>query len=155
MQDPVVNVKDTVAWTLGRVCELLPGCIKHDVHLHDLVASLLQGLQDNPRIVGNCCWSLMNLAEQLGPSPDSGEATSPVSPYFEGIVSALLQFTKRGDNEANCRTSAYEAVSSLIMYSASDCIPMVQKVVLTILDRLEASIRTEVSHTIENLYIYI
>ncbi|ORZ20333.1 armadillo-type protein [Absidia repens] len=143
MQDPVVNVKDTVAWTLGRVCELLPECIKHDVHLQNLVASLLQGLQDNPRIVGNCCWSLMNLAEQLGPIPGSGEATNPLSPYFEGIVTALLQFTERSNNEANCRTSAYEAVSSLIMYSSSDCIPIVQKVVLAILDRLEASIITE------------
>ncbi|KAI8092520.1 armadillo-type protein [Halteromyces radiatus] len=143
MQDPVVNVKDTVAWTLGRVCELLPTCIKPDIHLHELVSSLLRGLQDNPRIVGNCCWSLMNLAEQLGNSPGLEEPTSVMSAYFEGIVTALLQFTERSDNEANCRTSAYEAVSSLIMFSANDCIPMVQKVVLAILDRLEAAIAME------------
>ncbi|CAO3590196.1 unnamed protein product [Absidia cylindrospora] len=143
MQDPVVNVKDTVAWTLGRVCEFLPGCIKPEVHLHGLVTSLLHGLQDNPRIVGNCCWSLMNLAEQLGPLSGTQAPTSTMSAYFEGIVTALLQFTETSDNEANSRTSAYEAVSSLIIYSANDCIPMVQKVVLAILDRLEASLALE------------
>jgi importin subunit beta-1 len=68
-----------------------------------------------------------------------------MSAYFEGIITALLQFTEKSDNEANSRTSAYEAVSSLIIYSANDCIPMVQKVVLAILDRLEASTAMEVS----------
>ncbi|CAO3614146.1 unnamed protein product [Cunninghamella blakesleeana] len=143
MQDPVVNVKDTVAWTLGRVCEMLPSCIKFDVHLPQLIAALIQGLHDNPRIIGNCCWSLMNLAEQLGTMPGNEEPTCVLSPYFEGIITSLLQFTERNDNEANCRTSAYEAVSNLIMYSAGDCIPIVQKVVLSILERLQGSIAME------------
>lgn len=56
MADPVVNVKDTVAWTLGRVSELLIHCIKPEVHLHDMITALVSGLQDSPRIVGNCCW---------------------------------------------------------------------------------------------------
>jgi importin subunit beta-1 len=56
MKDPIVDVKDTVAWTLGRVCDTLSECIKPDVHLHDLISALVYGLQDNPRIVSNCCW---------------------------------------------------------------------------------------------------
>ncbi|KAJ8657351.1 hypothetical protein O0I10_006904 [Lichtheimia ornata] len=143
MTDPVVNVKDTVAWTLGRVCELLINCIKPEIHLRDMISALVLGLQDNPRIVGNCCWSLMNLAEQLGPMLGEEMPSSTLSMYFEGIVTALLQFTERADNEANCRTSAYEAISSLVMFSANDCIPMVQKIVLTILERLDASIAME------------
>ncbi|KAI7885662.1 ARM repeat-containing protein [Lichtheimia hyalospora FSU 10163] len=143
MTDPVVNVKDTVAWTLGRVCELLINCIKPEIHLRDMISALVLGLQDNPRIVGNCCWSLMNLAEQLGPMLGEEMPSSTLSMYFEGITTALLQFTERADNEANCRTSAYEAISSLVMFSANDCIPMVQKIVLTILDRLDASIAME------------
>ncbi|KAI9255644.1 armadillo-type protein [Phascolomyces articulosus] len=143
MTDPVVNVKDTVAWTLGRVSELLIQCIKPDIHLRDLVSALVLGLQDNPRIVGNCCWSLMNLAEQLGPAIGEETPTSALSMYFEGISTALLQFTERADNESNCRTSAYEAISSLVMFSANDCIPMVQNIALTILDRLDQTIAME------------
>lgn len=145
MQDRVVNVRNSVAWTLGRVCELLSPCIKPKVHLNDLVSSLLGGLQDNLRIVANCCWALMNLAEQLAPLPGSSDPTSAMSIYFEVIASSLLRFTDNNFNEANCRTSAYEALSSFIMYSANDCIPWVQKIVLTILDRLESSIAREVS----------
>lgn len=58
----------------------------------------------------------MNLAEQLGPG--EGAVTSPLSVFFEGIITALLQFTERANNEANCRTSAYEAISTLAMCSA-------------------------------------
>lgn len=141
MKDSIVHVKDTVAWTLGRICELLIHCIKPELHLNELVSALVYGLQDNPRIVGNCCWSLMNLAEQLGQG--EGAVTSPLSVFFEGIITALLQFTERANNEANCRTSAYEAISTLAMYSADDCINTVQRIVLTVLDRLEATMAME------------
>lgn len=143
MKDSVVHVKDTVAWTLGRICELLIECIKPGHYLNELVAALVYGLQDSPRIVGNCCWSLMNLAEQLGPAIGEEKGTSTLSVFFEGIITALLQFTERGDNESNCRTSAYEAISTLAMYSANDCIPTVQRIVLAVLDRLETSMAME------------
>ncbi|KAI8976845.1 armadillo-type protein [Pilobolus umbonatus] len=143
MKDPSVHVKDTVAWTLGRICELMIHCIKPDQHLNELVSALVYGLSDSPRIVGNCCWSLMNLAEQLGPTSSDEAPTSPLSPFFEYIISALLRFTERSDNESNCRTSAYEAISSLAMYSAQDCISIVQGIVLTVLERLETTMAME------------
>ncbi|KAL0092485.1 armadillo-type protein [Phycomyces blakesleeanus] len=143
MRDPVVNVKDTVAWTLGRVSELLIDCIKPKEYFHELITALVLGLQDNPRIVSNCCWALMSLAEQLGPSLGDEVPTSPLSMYYEGITTALLQFTDRCDNEANCRTSAYEAIATLVMHSANDCITVVQSIALTILDRLDASVSLE------------
>ncbi|KAI8646872.1 armadillo-type protein [Parasitella parasitica] len=141
MKDPVVHVKDTVAWTLGRICELLTDCIKPEIHLNDLISALVYGLQDNPRIVGNCCWSLMNLAEQL--RQEDGAPTSPLSVFFEGIITALLQFTEGGNNEANCRTSAYEAMSTLAVCSANDCTSTVQGIVLAVLDRLEKTMVME------------
>ncbi|CAO3703275.1 unnamed protein product [Rhizopus stolonifer] len=143
MKDNVIHVKDTVAWTLGRICELLIHCIKPDLHLNDLLSALVYGLQDSPRIVGNCCWCLLNLAEQLGPVIGDEAPHSPLSPFFDGIVTALLQFTDRSDNESNCRTSAYEAISALAMYSANDCIQIVQNIVLAVLDRLESTITME------------
>lgn len=56
----------------------------------------------------------MNLAEHIGGGDDLNTPTCALSVYFEGIVGALLQFTDRQNNEANCRTSAYEALSTLI-----------------------------------------
>lgn len=98
MTDPNAHVKDTTAWTLGRICDLLISCIKPDVHLHPLVSALVSGLGDSPRVVANCCWALMNLADQYGlyyedetERPGSG----PLSPYYEGVVQALLRVTER------------------------------------------------------------
>jgi len=96
MSDPQSQVKDTTAWTLGRVCESLITSIKPDVHLHALVSALVAGLQDSPHIIANCCWALMNLADGLYELYESSEEQSngPLSPYFEGIVGALLQVTE-------------------------------------------------------------
>ena len=98
MSDENIHVKDTVAWTLGRICDLLISTIQPDIHLHPLVSALVTGLQDNPRIVANCCWALMNLADQLGflEGDDAETFANPsaLSPYYEGVVQALLRVTE-------------------------------------------------------------
>ncbi|KAF8658436.1 hypothetical protein AX16_001987 [Volvariella volvacea WC 439] len=140
MADANPHVKDTTAWTLGRICDLLVGTIKPDVHLHPLIASLVNGLQDNPRIIANCCWALMNLADQLGAYyEDEGEPNrpSPLSPYYQGVVDALLRVTESATNEANFRTAAYEAITSYLAHATPDAIPVVQNTVVAILQRME------------------
>lgn len=140
MNDENLHVKDTTAWTLGRICDLLIITIKPDVHLHPLISALVNGLSDRPRIVTNCCWALMNLADQIGIYLDeyiTSASESPLSPYFEGIVSALLRVTETTANESNFRTSAYEAITSYVSHSTADCIPVVQNTVIAILQRME------------------
>ncbi|GBE87129.1 ARM repeat-containing protein [Sparassis latifolia] len=140
MTDANIHVKDTVAWTLGRICDLLVTCIKTDVHLHPLISALVNGLQDNPRIVANCCWALMNLSDQLGYSEgDDPQAatTGPLSPYVDGIVQALLRVTETASNEANYRTAAYEAITSFVTHSTLDTITVVQGTAVSVLVRME------------------
>ncbi|EPS97330.1 hypothetical protein FOMPIDRAFT_1025098 [Fomitopsis schrenkii] len=138
MNDPTLHVKDTVAWTLGRICDLLTHTIKPDVHLHPLVSALVNGLQDNPRIVANCCWALMNLVDQLGHTEgDDVVATNPLSPYVDGIVQALLRVTETASNEGNYRTAAYEAITAYVSHSSADTIPVVQNTAVAILARME------------------
>lgn len=96
MTDQNLHVKDTTAWTLGRICDLLIITIKPDVHLHPLISALVNGLQDSPRIIANCCWALMNLADQYVYFEDEGESQpGPLSPYYEGVVDALLRVTDK------------------------------------------------------------
>ncbi|KAF7300244.1 APC1-C domain-containing protein [Mycena kentingensis (nom. inval.)] len=140
MTDGHADVKDTVAWTLGRICELLIQTIKTDVHLHPLVSALVGALGDeHPRIVANCCWALMNLADQLGAFESDQEPvqTGPLSPYTEGVVQALMRVTESGGNEHNFRTAAYEAISAYISGATVDAIPVVQNTVVAILQRME------------------
>ncbi|CAA7262120.1 unnamed protein product [Cyclocybe aegerita] len=139
MTDTNVHVKDTTAWTLGRICDLLIGTIKPDVHLHPLISALVNGLQDSPRIIANCCWALMNLADQYVFYEEEGEAaqSGPLSPYYEGVVQALLRVTESSGNESNFRTAAYEAITSYLTQATPDAIPVVQSTAVTVLQRME------------------
>ena len=82
--------------TPALVPVLLQALSTPDVHLQALVTSLVRGLQDSPRIVSNCCWALMNLAEGMFEQYEiqEGQESGPMSPYFHGIVSALLAVTE-------------------------------------------------------------
>ncbi|CAG8433275.1 4156_t:CDS:10 [Diversispora eburnea] len=142
MRDPSPQVKDTTAWTLGRVSELLIECIKPDVHLNPLITALVFGLKDSPRIVSNCCWALMSLSDQYG-GKETPASTYPLSPYFEGIVTALLETTERPTNESNARTSSYECISILVQGAALDSYPTIQKLTITIIDRLDSTIQAQ------------
>ncbi|GAA5845418.1 hypothetical protein JCM11251_005067 [Rhodosporidiobolus azoricus] len=135
MADPSAHVRDTTAWTLGRVSDVLVKSIKLDVHLPPMVSAVVGGLDQSPRIVSNCCWTIMNLAEQLG---DSTVDTCPLSPFYDGIISALLRLTENNAAESTSRTSAYEALSTLSTHAPTDCLPVVSKLLLAVLERSEA-----------------
>lgn len=92
MRDPSLHVRDTTAWTLGRISDVLVKTIKVDLHLAALVTALVGGLDESPRVVSNCCWSIMNLAEQLG---DSTADTCALSPFYDGVVTALTRLAEK------------------------------------------------------------
>jgi importin subunit beta-1 len=165
MADTNADVKDTTAWTLGRICDLLPQTIKPDVHLHALISALVGALVDDyPRIIANCCWAMMNLAEQLGAfdsEHDEPVATGPLSPYCDGVVQALLRVTEKyvffmfprfsnliaccsANNEHNSRTAAYEAIAAYLSGATVDTIVVVQNTVVAVLQRMEQLLAMQV-----------
>lgn len=93
MADSTVHVRDTAAWTLGRICDLHASTLARPVpgqstsYMHELVKPggvLLEALRDEPRVAGNVCWALHNLAE--GMDVPEGAQSSPLSPYFLHLV---------------------------------------------------------------------
>ena len=74
MSDPSVPVKDTAAWTIGRICEFHTQSILPQ-HWQLLMrapppenpnggrGSAADGLKDDPRVAANVCWALRNLAD--------------------------------------------------------------------------------------------
>ncbi|KAG0330648.1 karyopherin beta, partial [Podila humilis] len=143
MNDPVVKVKDSTAWTLGRISQNLIECIKPGPELAALVEALVRGLGDSNRIVSNCCLSLMNLAEQLDGRDIDDSQAGVLSPYFDGIVTALLAITGRNTNEAFSRTSAYECISVMVYNAAKDTFPSISVLTSSILERLEQTIAVQ------------
>ncbi|RWS26108.1 importin subunit beta-1-like protein, partial [Leptotrombidium deliense] len=147
MNDKCVIVRDTVAWTIGRICELIPEAILNDA-LNPLLETLVKGLTAEPRVASNVCWAFNSLAEAAYEAADKEEDEEPktyiLSKYFEFIVSKLLETTERQDaNQNNLRSAAYEALMELIKNSPQDCYLIVQQTTMIILNRLHQVLQLE------------
>ncbi|CAL1266262.1 unnamed protein product [Larinioides sclopetarius] len=142
MSDESVVVRDTVAWTIGRVCELNPEAAVNEAYLKPLLEALVKGLSAEPRVASNVCWAFSSLAEAAFEAAEVTEEnqepnTYCLSGYFEVIVAKLLETTERPDgNQANLRNAAYEALMELVKNSPKDCYVWVQKTTMIILERL-------------------
>ncbi|KAF2299308.1 hypothetical protein GH714_031449 [Hevea brasiliensis] len=118
-KDPNNHVKDTTAWTLGRIFEFLHGStidapIITQANCQQIITVLLQSMKDAPNVAEKACGALYFLAqgyEVVGPS-------SPLTPYFQEIVQALLTVTHREDaGESRLRTAAYETLNEVKLSS--------------------------------------
>jgi importin subunit beta-1 len=136
MNDENIHVKDSTAYTLGRVCECCPGAVDENL-LTQLIGSLFAGLNSSPKMASSCCWALINLGTQFG---GQGTETNPLSPHFKDMVSHLLQLTERNDADSTLRTAAYEVLNTFITYAATDVINLVAELSDVILKRLENTI---------------
>uniref|UniRef100_A0A3P8YJ33 Importin N-terminal domain-containing protein n=1 Tax=Esox lucius TaxID=8010 RepID=A0A3P8YJ33_ESOLU len=149
MKDPSVVVRDTTAWTVGRICELLPEAAINEVYLAPLLQCLIEGLGAEPRVASNVCWAFSSLAEAAYEATDAAEeqeepATYCLSSSFELIVQKLLETTDRPDgHQNNLRSAAYEALMEIVKNSAKDCYPAVQKTTLVIMERLQQVLQME------------
>ena len=76
--DPSEAVKDTTAWTLGRVCETLSEFIS-SADLPLVVQALIQGLSDSTRVASNCAWAIINLSENVTADIDNDSPTWDIS----------------------------------------------------------------------------
>ena len=101
LRDPVVAVRDTTAWTIGRIFEFVSQAVMSEELLRAVGGALVQGLGDEPRVATNICWSFSSLAraayEHAQSSADDDETPSTylLSPFFEEIVGKLIQTTDR------------------------------------------------------------
>lgn len=139
IQDANLQVKETVAWCLGRIADMVVDAIDINTQLPQLLHALVNGLQDHPKVSTNCCWTLINLVEQICADSNNAE-TDVMSQYYPTIVPVLLQVSGRPDNEYSARASAYEALSTLVTYSARDTMPIVQNIASEVVSRLESTI---------------
>jgi len=143
MSDPSLPVKDTCAWSLGRICETLPQTIIQHPSFMDLVKGLLSSLDTEPRVASNVCWAFSSLAEAAYESADNADNedepnTYILSPCFATIIDKLMATTDRQDaGNNNLRSAAYEAVMEMLKSSPRDCYPIVQSTTITIIDRLQ------------------
>ncbi|KAL3481982.1 armadillo-type protein [Aspergillus californicus] len=138
MEDQSIQVRDSAAYALGRVCDFCSETLDPDVHLQPLISCLFNGLASSPKIATSCCWALMNVADRF--AGDIGGQTNPLSKYFEESAKSLLALTERQDADNQLRTAGYEVLNSFVMNAANDNLAMVAGLSDVILQRLEHTI---------------
>lgn len=148
MYDSSVAVRDTAAWTFGRICEIVPEAAINETYLKPLLESLVNGLKAEPRVAANVCWAFTGLAEAAYETAECEESDQPrtycMSNYFDFIIQRLLETTDRQDAaQHNLRSAAYEALMEMVKNSPTDCYVTVQKTTMVILERLQQVLQME------------
>ncbi|CAH0603076.1 unnamed protein product [Chrysodeixis includens] len=148
MYDSSVAVRDTAAWTFGRICEIVPEAAINETYLKPLLESLVNGLKAEPRVAANVCWAFTGLAEAAYEAADGEDSNQPktycMSKYFDFIIQRLLETTDRQDAaQHNLRSAAYEALMEMVKNSPTDCYVTVQKTTMVILERLQQVLQME------------
>uniref|UniRef100_A0A7S1UHI3 Importin N-terminal domain-containing protein n=2 Tax=Phaeomonas parva TaxID=124430 RepID=A0A7S1UHI3_9STRA len=137
-------VKDSTAWTIGRMCMYHPFAIQPEA-LPQLVESLKQLLgSPSPHICQMGAIAIHNLGAAFESAPSNGESNG-LSPFFQPLLEALIAAADREDAlESNIRVDAYEAVNRLIQNAAPDVSPVVAAMVPHIIEKLKASFSMQV-----------
>eukprot|EP00195_Chlamydomonas_chlamydogama_P009742 CAMPEP_0202900576 /NCGR_PEP_ID=MMETSP1392-20130828/11916_1 /ASSEMBLY_ACC=CAM_ASM_000868 /TAXON_ID=225041 /ORGANISM="Chlamydomonas chlamydogama, Strain SAG 11-48b" /LENGTH=865 /DNA_ID=CAMNT_0049586993 /DNA_START=281 /DNA_END=2875 /DNA_ORIENTATION=+ len=140
MKDPHPYVKDTTAWTIGRIFEFVhsvdiePPIITRDT-LPPVIAVLLESLKDEPHIAYRVCCTISALA--AGFKGSSG-GTSLMSPFFKDCIAALLQCAQRHANydHAKVQISAFEAINDLVRAASRDTLDIVAQLIQVVLPEI-------------------
>jgi len=146
MKDPSNHVKDTTAWTLGRIFEFLHGSVLETAPIitaencQQILTVLLHSMKDVPNVAEKACGALYFLAQGY---VDAGSA-SPLSPFFQDIVQNLLMVTHREDaGESRLRTAAYETLNEVVRCSTEETAPIVMQLVPVIMMELHQTLEAE------------
>ncbi|XP_073159374.1 importin subunit beta-1-like [Henckelia pumila] len=143
--DPNSHVKDTTAWTLGRIFEFLHGSTMATpiitlTNCKQIITVLLQSMKDAPNVVEKACGALYFLAQGY---EDVGSA-SPLTPYFQEIVQSLLNVTHREDaGESRLRTAAYETLNEVVRCSTDETAHFVLELVQVLMTELHKTLEAQ------------
>ncbi|XVF55044.1 hypothetical protein PTKIN_Ptkin06aG0005100 [Pterospermum kingtungense] len=120
MKDGNNHVKDTTAWTLSRIFELLHSpasgfSVISPEKLKQIVGVLLESIKDAPNVAEKVCGAIYYLVQGY---EDAGPSSSILSPFLMDIISCLIATADRTDgDDSRLRSSAYETLNEVVRCS--------------------------------------
>lgn len=149
MKDQNSHVKDTTAWTLGRIFEVLH-CSNSNYpvitaeNLPRIISVLLESVSDAPNVAGKVCGAIYYLAQ--GYEDAALLDCSLLIPYLPNIISALLSAADRPDSASSrLRTSAYETLNEIVRCSKiPETTNMIGQLLLEIMTRLSKTVDLQI-----------
>ncbi|KMT12381.1 hypothetical protein BVRB_5g103140 [Beta vulgaris subsp. vulgaris] len=117
MNDQNDHVKDTTAWTLSRIFELLhcPASgfsVITAANLQPILAVLLESIKDTAHVAEKICGAIYYLAQGF---EDEEAISSIITPYLPQIIASLIAAADRTDgNDCKLRSAAYETLNEVV-----------------------------------------
>ncbi|KAJ7564610.1 hypothetical protein O6H91_02G025500 [Diphasiastrum complanatum] len=147
MKDENNQVKDTTAWTLGRIFEVLHGStvetsIITQTNLPLILTVLLESIKDAPNVAQKVCGAIYFLAQGY---EETAGTSSPLSPFFQSLVQGLLVTADREDaSESRLRSSAYETLNEILRCSTGDTTAIIMQLVPVIMQKLNFTLEMQI-----------
>ncbi|XP_062003042.1 importin subunit beta-1 [Rosa rugosa] len=148
LKDGNNHVKDTTAWTIGRIFEYLHSpaggfsVISSD-NLPKVVEVLLESIKDAPNVAAKVCWAIYKLAEGY---EDAGRHSSLFTPYIHRIIESLLFAASRTDvDDSRLRSAAYESLNEVVRCSnIKETSQIVRELLPVILQKLSQTLELQI-----------
>eukprot|EP01129_Flabellula_baltica_P012816 TRINITY_DN5846_c0_g1_i1.p1 TRINITY_DN5846_c0_g1~~TRINITY_DN5846_c0_g1_i1.p1 ORF type:complete len:847 (+),score=168.55 TRINITY_DN5846_c0_g1_i1:44-2584(+) len=104
-----IALRDSVAWTLGRICKFHPSPVfPHAPKILEIVGAFIVN-NGPPRIVSHCCWIILSFCTNFPP------LNNPIIPYYSYFLLALYNTGKRSDGyEHSLSMYAFDALNELV-----------------------------------------
>ncbi|KAJ3682850.1 hypothetical protein LUZ60_013077 [Juncus effusus] len=146
MKDPSSHVRDTTAWTLSRIFEILhspENSVINNNNLTKIMTVLLESIRDVPNVAEKVCGAIYFLAQGY---EDAGPASSVLTPYLGNIISALLSTADRSDaSSTRLRGASYETLNEVIRCAnVNENANLIAQLLIEILKRLGQTMEVEI-----------
>ncbi|KAG8374445.1 hypothetical protein BUALT_Bualt11G0132600 [Buddleja alternifolia] len=148
MNDENSHVKDTTAWTLSRIFELLHSpatgfSVITPANLQRILGVLLESIKDAPNVAEKVCGAIYFLAQGY---EDSGPSSSLLTPYLPDILNSLITTAGRTDcSDSKLRTSAYETLNEVVRCSnLPETSQIIVKLLPAVMSKLEQTLSLQI-----------
>ncbi|OMP11870.1 Armadillo-like helical [Corchorus capsularis] len=148
MKDGNNHVKDTTAWTLSRIFELLHSpasgfSVISPENLKRVIGVLLESINDAPNVAEKVCGAIYYLVQGY---EDAGPSSSLFSPYLTDIISCLIATADRTDGgDSKLRSSAYETLNEVVRCSnIAETSPIIAQLLPVIMNKLGQTVEIQI-----------
>lgn len=120
MGDENSHVKDTTAWTLSRIFELLHSpatgfSVISPANFQRVMVVLLESIKDSPHVAEKVCGAIYFLAQGY---EGFETGSSVLTPYVANIITSLIVTAERTDaSDTKLRSAAYETLNEVVRCS--------------------------------------
>ncbi|ORZ02697.1 armadillo-type protein [Syncephalastrum racemosum] len=139
VSDPVPSIQCAAMWTLGRVCEQLPDCIRSASHVRcEFLTALTHNLAGSSKIALASCRCLTRVGAHFQDAFVGDKNLLLMQSYYLDTLNALSSLTDQlsESHETQCRTHAFEALCAFVGNTPMDLTVEIERIQLNLICRI-------------------